>query len=106
MTTEVHAAHARYAYTDASIRYELVADVVRAMVARESLCRGYAENENDSLAQDCAEVALHALAILRERAGTAPHASIASDLKRVETIRRFLRIIGNAAARIEAAYEP
>lgn len=86
MTTDIHATIARNAYT------------------LESLCRGYTEDETDSIAQDCADMALHALAILRERAGTAPHASIAQDAARVESIRNFLRIIMNAAARVEAAF--
>lgn len=104
--TEVHKAIARDAYKASLDRFELVADVVRACVARESMCRGYdpERGERDPVADECAEVALHAFGILTERAGMTPHGTIAGDAARVASAQNFLRNIRQATDRLAAMF--
>ena len=102
--TAIHDSIARNAYTAAVGRYELIADVVRAMAGRESLCAGF-DDDDDHVADACGEIVLHALAILRERSGMSPHASIASDAARRQSVHTFLRIIRSATDRLAERFD-
>lgn len=93
-------AYADRAYLRAMERYRVAADVIRSLVNVERDI--YAATMEDTVADHCAAIALHALAILAERAGIANGDSEPgkNDALRRDGIRNFLLIIQRHAEQL------
>lgn len=92
--------YADRAYLRAMERHCVAANVIRSLVSVERDI--YGATMDDTVADSCASIALHALAILAERAGMANGDSepAANDEGRRHGIRNFLRIIQRNVAQL------
>ena len=92
--------YADRAYLRAMERHRVAADVIRSLVNVERDI--YGATMDATVADSCASIALHALAILAERAGMASGDSEpgANDEGRRNGVRNFLRIIQREVAQL------
>jgi hypothetical protein len=108
MTTSIHTTCAHAQLTTASPRYAIAAPVIRALVDTERDAWAFDDGKPDPVADNVAEIMLHAFAILRERAGMqrAAEAPVETEDLRRAAVGRFLKIIERAARDLRPLGEP